>query len=591
MAEKNPDKSTMYQAFFQSSEIAAIIAGSDGAILHANRQFLKLSKYSRAEIRKKTWPELIVGGDPGKTKQYQEFIDRNGPDTASSSNFQLALRDGTVRDVLIIRNRLKLNGYAAVSFIDITKYVKAGKRISISEEKYRSVIESTDDSVYMVDRDCRYLFVNRQVLSRLGIDEPDIIGRRYADFHNANDNFDFAGYVEKVFDRKASLSYEHKTDSGKRCTLRTLSPILDPQTGEIKCVAVISKDISELKKTEEKLKYLSLHDPLTNLYNRAYFEEEMHRLDNSRFELVGLIMCDIDGLKLINDTLGHEKGDELLMKASQIIKRSFRENDVVTRVGGDEFAVLLPNTPRSKVEEICSRIKNIIADYNKKNRNLPLGISIGFSTRSGPGQSMAELYREADNSMYSEKLFGSQKFRGVIVKNLLSTIEDIGITTRNSSRRLRKLVTVLGGAVGLPEKKMKDLVLLAQFHDIGNIGVHHRTLLKEEALTPDELLEVRKHCDIGHRIAQSSASLTHIAEYILKHHEWWNGGGYPLGISGDDIPLESRIIAIADAYEAMTGGRPHRKAISKKKALQELKDCAGTQFDPELVSTFIPIIS
>ncbi len=172
----------------------------------------------------------------------------------------------------------------------------------------------------------------------------------------------------------------------------------------------------------------------------------MHRLDNNRFELVGLIMCDIDGLKLINDTLGHEKGDELLARASQIIRRSFRENDVVARVGGDEFAVLLPNTPRSKVEEMCARIKSSVADYNKKNRHLPLGISIGFSIRSGPGQSMAELYREADNSMYKEKLFGSQRFRSVIVKNLLSTIEDIGITTRHSARRLKQLVTVLGTA-------------------------------------------------------------------------------------------------------------------------------------------------
>lgn len=591
MAHKNPDKNDIYQAFFQSSEIAAIIAGSDGTILHANRQFLKLSKYRKTEIRTKTWPELIVSADLTKTKEHHEFIDNNGPDTAQSTSFKLALRDGSVRDVLIIRNRLKDNGYLAVSFIDITEYVKAGKRISISEEKYRSLIESTDDSVYMVDRDCRYLFVNRQVLGRLGIEESDMIGRRYADFHNADDSFDFTGYVEKVFEWNTSLSYEHKSDNGKRCTLRTLSPILDPKTGEIKCVAVISKDITELKKTEEKLKYLSLHDPLTNLYNRAYFEEEMHRLDNSRFELVGLIMCDIDGLKLINDTLGHEKGDELLMRASHIIRRSFRENDVVARVGGDEFAVLLPNTPRSKVEEICARIKSSIADYNKKNRSLPLGISIGFSIRSGPGQSMAELYREADNGMYKEKLFGSQQFRGVIVTNLLSTIEDIGITTRHSARRLKKLVTALGEAVGLPEKRMKDLVLLAQFHDIGNIGVHHRTLLKEGILTPDELVEIRKHCDIGHRIAQSSASLTHIAEHILKHHEWWNGGGYPLGISGDDIPLESRIIAIADAYEAMTGGRPHRKAISKKKALQELKDCAGKQFDPELVAAFVQVIS
>ncbi len=184
-----------------------------------------------------------------------------------------------------------------------------------------------------------------------------------------------------------------------------------------------------------------------------------------------------------------------------------------------------------------------------------------------------------------------QQFRSVIVKNLLSTIEDIGITTRHSARRLKQLVTVLGTALGMPEKRLKDLVLLAQFHDIGNINIHHRTLLKEGSLTQEEFLQMRKHCDIGHLIAQSSASLTHIAEFILKHHEWWDGGGYPLGISGDDIPLESRIMAVADAYEAMTGGRPYRKPISKKKALKELEQCAGSQFDPDLVATFIKAVS
>lgn len=591
MAQKNANNIDLYQAFFESSEIAAIIAGENGTILYTNRQFLKLSGYRKTELTKKRWPDFIVNGDLTKMKEHQEFTDCTAPGAARSTDFKLAVKDGSLKHVLIVRSPLKDAAYTALSFIDITEYVKAGKQISVSEEKYRSLIESTDDSVSMIDRDCTYLFVNRQVLKRLSVAESDIIGKRYADFHKADDAFDFSGYVEKVFEWGTSLSYEHKSDNGKRCALRTLSPIIDPRTAEVKCVAVVSKDITDIKKTEEKLKYLSLHDPLTSLYNRAYFEEEMHRLDNNRFELIGLIMCDIDGLKLINDTLGHEKGDELLIRASQILRRSFRENDVVARVGGDEFAILLPNTPRSKVEDICSRIKSSVADHNRKNKHLPLGISIGFSIRGGPGQSMAELYREADNSMYKEKLFGSQRFRSVIVRNLLSTIEDIGITTRHSARRLKQLVTALGNAVGLPEKRLKDLALLAQFHDIGNISIHHRTLLKEGGLTQEELLEMRKHCDIGHRIAQSSASLVHIAEFILKHHEWWNGGGYPLGIAGEDIPLESRIMALADAYEAMTGGRPYRKPISKNKALKELESCAGSQFDPDLVTTFIKVVS
>jgi diguanylate cyclase (GGDEF)-like protein/PAS domain S-box-containing protein len=594
MAKKTTEKSNADRTLFESLGIATLIAGEDGTILRTNRQFLELSGYRQSELEeKKKWSELIVNGDLTRMRQYQEFIDHNTAGPAQSREFKLASGNGSIKDVHIFRSPLAGTNRVAVSFVDITDLLKAGKQVSSSEEKYRSLIESTDDSIYMIDRDGTYLFVNRQVLARLCVTEANIIGKQYGDFHDAQDTSEFAGYVKKVFETATSHRYEHKSGKGDdpRYMLRTLSPIVDGRTGRVKFVAVVSKEITDLKKTEEKLKYLSLHDPLTNLYNRAYFEEEMHRLDNNRFELVGLIMCDIDGLKLINDTLGHDKGDELLAVASRVIRKSFRESDVVARVGGDEFAILLPNSPKSKAEEICNRIKSSVIDYNRQNPHLPLGISTGFAIRTGPGQSMAELYREADNSMYKEKLFGSRHARNVIVRNLINTIETKGVTTRRSVKRLRRLVTVLGSAVGLPDKRLKDLTLLAQFHDIGNISIHDRILLKEGGLTTEELLEMRKHCDIGHRIAQSATNLTHIADYILKHHEWWNGNGYPLGLAGEEIPLESRIMAIADAYESMTGGRPHRKSVSRDEALNELLRCAGSQFDPDLVEKFVEVVA
>ena len=365
---------------------------------------------------------------------------------------------------------------------------------------------------------------------------------------------------------------------------------MEPNTRKVKYVAIISKDITDLKKTEEKLKYLSLHDPLTGLYNRAYFEEEMRRCDNSRFELVGLIVCDIDGLKLINDTLGHNRGDQLLITASKVIRKSFREGDVVARVGGDEFAILLPNSPRSKVEYISQRIKQAVTVYSKKNALLPLSVATGFAIRNNPNQSMAELYREADNNMYKEKLYSSQNARNVIVKNLINAVEVNGVLDKRSSDRFTKLALILARAAGISKKRTKELVLLAQFHDIGNISVREKILHKPGRLTSEEFVEIQKHSDVGQRIAQSAPDLAHISDYILKHHEWWNGNGYPLGLKGNEIPLESRVIAIVDAYESMTTGRPYRPAISKNEAIAELKKCAGTQFDPSLVKKFIEAI-
>ena len=586
-----PKENDLYRIFFESSGIATIIAGADGTISRANKEFAKLSGYSKKELEgKRKWPDLIVNGDLTKMKQYQEFVSTGAAGALQTHEFKLANRQGVLKDVYASKDPVDGTDFIAISFIDITGIVKARERMKFSEERYRSLIESTDDSIYMFDHDCRYVFVNSQALARFGVSQEAIIGKHYGDFHSIDDTLEFSGYLESVFENATSCRYERMDSKNDRHMLRTLSPIFERENGNIKYVAVVSKDISDLKRTEEKLKYLSLHDPLTNLYNRAYFEEEMRRLDNSRFELVGLIMCDIDGLKLINDTLGHDRGDELLATASGIIRGSFRENDVVARVGGDEFAILLPNTPRSKAEEICKRIKQGVVAYNKKNPLLPLGISTGLAVRTGPGQSMAELYREADNRMYKEKLYSSHRARNVIVKNLINTVEAKGVITKQAVEHLQELAGLLGTAAGLTEKRVKDLLLLAQFHDIGNIAIHEKILLKKGRLSDEDRLEIQKHCDLGHRIAQSAPNLTHVADYILKHHEWWNGSGYPLGLAGEDIPIESRIMAIADAYVSMTGERPHREAMSREAAIEELKKFAGSQFDPDLVEKFIQIV-
>jgi len=578
-------------ALFESIGIATVIVGEDTKVFLANREFEKISGYSKKELEgKKKWTDFLANGDPEKMKEYQDFIENQAKRTPKHHEFKFFDRKGRTKDVIATKNLIDGTNKTVVSFINITEMIEGGEKTRLSEEKYRSLIESTDDSIYMIDRDCRYQFVNGRVLKRLKVTEKKIIGKRYGDFHDTNDTREFENYVSKIFKTGISSQYEYKSRKEERYTLRTLSPIVEPNTRKVKYVAIISKDITDLKKTEEKLKYLSLHDPLTGLYNRAYFEEEMRRCDNSRFELVGLIVCDIDGLKLINDTLGHNRGDQLLITASKVIRKSFREGDVVARVGGDEFAILLPNSPRSKVENICQRIKNAVVAYSRKNALLPLSIATGFAIRNNPNQSMAELYREADNNMYKEKLYSSQNARNIIVKNLINAVEVNGVLDKRSSERFSKLAVILARAAGITKRRIKELVLLAQFHDIGNISVHEKILHKPGRLTSEEFVEIQKHSDVGQRIAQSAPDLAHISDYILKHHEWWNGNGYPLGLKGNEIPLESRVIAIVDAYESMTTGRPHRPAISKNEALAELKKCAGTQFDPSLVKKFIEAI-
>lgn len=260
------------------------------------------------------------------------------------------------------------------------------------------------------------------------------------------------------------------------------------------------------------------------------------------------------------------------------------------RIGGDEFAAVLPHCDERAVEKICERLRGAIARFNQRNPMLSLSMSIGFASASGGNVNIDYLFKEADNNMYREKLHRSRSVRSSIVQTLTKAMEARDYITEGHADRLQHLIEGLAGFTGMPERSLTDLRLLARFHDIGKVGVPDRILFKPGPLTPEEKREMQRHSEIGHRISLSAPELTPIADWILKHHEWWDGSGYPLGLKGEEIPLESRILAIVDAYDAMTSDRPYRRAISKEEALVELKRWAGIQFDPNLASKFIEYI-
>ena len=348
----------------------------------------------------------------------------------------------------------------------------------------------------------------------------------------------------------------------------------------------------ERKNAENHLRFVSLHDALTKLYNRNYFEEEMKRLDRRRSGAVALVVFDLDGLKMVNDTLGHEQGDRMLVVAAQSLRSAFRDGDVVARIGGDEFAALLEDASEELLGQIRERIRQSTELANRQQPDevaLPISLSMGYALSVGSGTPMRELFRQADNSMYREKLNRGQSARNSIVQTVMNMLKARDFITENHSDRLQLLVTKLAERRGLSPERIADLCLLAQFHDIGKVGIPDRILMKPGLLNADEMAEMQKHCEIGHRISLALPELEAISEWILKHHEWWNGAGYPLGIAGAKIPLECRILAIADAYDAMTNDRPYRPAMSHQAAITELIHCAGTQFDPELVRLFTGI--
>ncbi|MDD2422413.1 MAG: HD domain-containing protein, partial [Heliobacteriaceae bacterium] len=254
-----------------------------------------------------------------------------------------------------------------------------------------------------------------------------------------------------------------------------------------------------------------------------------------------------------------------------------------------EFVAILPECDQDTVEQVCNRLKAAIREHNNHNPEIPLSISVGFAA-SRPPFKMAELFQQADQNMYRDKLHRKQRLQGTVIFCLLKALEKRDHRAKNHAKRVRHLVTALGAAIGLPEQRLADLRLFGRFHDIGKIGIPGPILHKPGPLAAAEWSLMQRHCEIGHSIALAAPELASVADLILKHHEWWNGQGYPFGLKGEAIPLECRILAISDAYEAMTSDRPYRKAIPVREALKELWRCTETQFDPGLVPQFIRVI-
>jgi diguanylate cyclase (GGDEF)-like protein len=350
----------------------------------------------------------------------------------------------------------------------------------------------------------------------------------------------------------------------------------------------INKMLDELGKAQDKIKYLSFHDSLTGIFNRAYFEEELKRLDTERQLPLSLIMGDVNSLKLVNDAFGYACGDLLLCKIAKILEDCCRKEDIVARWGGDEFVMLLPKSTYNNTLEIVNRIKKLCK--KESTDKLLLSISLGISTKETPAQKICGVLNEAEDKMRRRKLLESKSLKKSILTSLTTSLLENSFETRDHTIRVEKMALKLGRSINLSGSNLDELSLLATFHDLGKIAIPESILKKKGKLTDKEYQIVKKHPEIGYRIARSSSQLSPVAEAILSHHEHWDGSGYPSGLKKEAIPVISRIIAIVDAYDVMTHDTPYKKACSEEKAVEEIKRCSGTQFDPNLVEKFFRIL-
>jgi len=350
----------------------------------------------------------------------------------------------------------------------------------------------------------------------------------------------------------------------------------------------LTKEIELRIEREKEITYLGNHDFLTGLYNRRFFEDELKRLDTERNFPLTIIMGDVNGLKLINDSLGHSLGDELLVKISKILKLAFRSDDIVTRVGGDEFVIILPKTEGFEAEKMIDRVKNLLANENVGNSEF--SISFGFDVKTCIDQDSADILKSAENKMYRQKLFESASMRSNTIELIMKALHEKNNREMFHSRRVSEMCEAIAVKIRFTKDEVKRIRITGLMHDIGKIGIDEKILNSDQKLSENEWIEIKKHPDIGYRILSASIEFSGIAEDVLQHHERWDGQGYPKGLKGDEISLNARIIAIADTYDALVSDRAYRKAYSKEHAIKEIERCSGSQFDPKLVKAFIELM-
>jgi len=466
------------------------------------------------------------------------------------------------------------------------KYEQLFVEFEKKESLLKSLINSIPDLIFYKDKNSVYLGCNKAFEAFTGIVEKDLIGLNDYNIFTKEVAELFTTMDLKMMEQGESRKNEEWVDypDGKRVLLDTLkTPFYDAQENVLGLIG-ISRDITERKNKEDDILYLSYNDVLTGVYNRRFFEEEFKRIDTEKYYPLSIIMGDINGLKLVNDAFGHLEGDKLLKSVAIDIKDVCSENGVVARWGGDEFVVLLPNTSSGTCGKLC---KDILLKKESNNEKIKTSISLGYSTKVNSEEKIIKTLKEAEDMMYKNKLTESDSYRYLIIQSITKTLAEKDHETEEHANRLKYYCNQLGKLVGLSQSELNELEIFAALHDIGKIAINENVLNKKEKLTDEDWYKLKKHSEIGYRIVKSVPELINIADYILAHHERWDGSGYPQGLKGENIPLLSRILAIVDAYDAMINDRSYRKALPKDECIKELFINAGKQFDPYIVELFI----
>lgn len=565
---------------FRAAADGMWVIGADFTVLRCNQRLAQLLQLEVNEVVGRKCYDLLGGDNCGQPSCPLHRLSQ-GAETVERE-VEVARADGAPLHLLASAAPLIDSAGSFLGMVESLKDITERKKWEEELRTYHLIMEHARDAILFLGMDGRILDVNGAAVGLYGYERDELLGMNIADLRLPGTAQGHQQQMEEAYERGLLLETTHRRKDGSRFPVEVSAHGLRVN-GERALVSVI-RDITERKRAEREIRHLSFSDKLTGLHNRAHFEERLRELSDADLPC-SIILGDLNGLKVVNDAFGHAEGDRLLMEAARLLKSVCRSEDVVARWGGDEFLVLLPRTDEQTALKVVERIRQAFAHSHI--RPVRPSIALGVATKALPDQDIHQVLQLAESHMYRRKLLESNSARSFSIQSLQRSLQEKSIETEEHATRLRALIARLAEAMQLPASTVDELDLLASLHDVGKIAIPDDILKKPGPLTADEWEIMKRHPEIGYRIARTSPDLATIAEDILAHHERWDGSGYPKRLAGQRIPLAARILAVADAFDAMTSDRPYRAALPVEEALDELRRNAGTQFDPDVVHAFL----
>ena len=606
-----------YRSMFENAVEGIFRTTPEGRFLSANPALARLLGYDSPEEVMRAADARHTYTDPTRRQEFRRLLQEQGGVIRFEAEHH---RGDGGRVWLSMSARIVRDGAGAARYYegtvqDVTERRRAEEALRRAETGYRSIFEHALEGIYQGTEEGRLISANPALARMMGFASPEellaTMGQTIQTYVDPQRHADFARLMRE---RDSVIGFEYQVygAGGAVLWLSESARAVRDGAGRLLYYEGTIQDITQRKDLEaerERLLAEALeradYDPLTGLLNhRAFhkrFGEEAVRAEREGTRLAVAVL-DLDNFKFFNDAYGHAAGDDVLRRVAETLRGGCRSYDVLARFGGDEFALLMPHTGAETAAGLAARLKGLLGEVGYRPTDsevtIPLTLSVGLAVYPEDGQERHQVLEAADARLRHTKTGGSDDIEDLrsrltdsvtgfsMLDALVTAVDNKDSYTRRHSEDVMRHALQIGRALGLLEAALRTLQVAALLHDVGKIGVPDRVLRKPGALTEEEFEAVKQHPTMGAVIVGAVAGFEDTLDAVRHHHERWDGRGYPAGLTGKETPLLARIMAVADAFSAMTMDRPYRKGKYPDEAQAILKAGAGSQWDPDCVAAF-----